>query len=397
MIIANLEEAHRVRSPTAAAAALLLAVVALAPPAAAQAVSPTGDDVARAVRLYDEGRYDEARPILAAIEADGRANGSLLYRLYYCLLRDRAPAARDMLARALASLESELDDAADFEVPFYLANAYINSARRPDATRVAAATVERVESGSLAEPTDPVEMFRLGKLYADLERDDEAARWYAAALDGFTSDPQGAPRPYIEWAATWLGERAGRTGDDRALVRAYSTLLEDGEGTLDDWDRLATAHARLGEWKPAAAAWRKAERANPAEANRPRYCYRLADMAATLELPEALPDGRAIADLDPAAMQEAMSEQVRALAEVHREAAEATTWKKRQRRKLERRVEEIKATFVAVAMRYAIGRHGIREAAFFGGYAPLIFRPREWNLPQPGTAGEDDGDAESSG
>jgi len=35
-------------------------------------------------------------------------------------------------------------------------------------------------------------------------------------------------------------------------------------------------------------------------------------------------------------------------------------------------------------MEYALQGNSIREAAFFGGYAPLVFKDREWRLSRPG-------------
>ena len=360
---------------------LLLSAVLSAAPAIAD------DPAADAVRLYDEGRYAEARPLLEQLHAEGAADGPLLYRLYYCQLNARDPQARDTLTAAVARLESDLPGATDLEVPFYLANAYINQGRRADARRVAGEAVARIDSGSIADPTTPIEMFRLGKLYADVDRDDGAERWYRAALDGFAAQGDAAPRPYVEWAAAWLAERAQAAGDDAATVDLYSTLLEGGKGTMDDWDRLAVAQARTGDLAGAERSWRQAEKANPAEANRARYCYRLAAMARELGgLPTALDDGRTIAELSKDDLQQVLGDQVRALGELRDEVAGMKKVKKRQRRKLEARLDAIHRTFTAAALEFALKRYGIREAAFFGGYAPLIFRPREWRLPEPGSA-----------
>jgi hypothetical protein len=44
---------------------------------------------------------------------------------------------------------------------------------------------------------------------------------------------------------------------------------------------------------------------------------------------------------------------------------------------------EIKPVFTAVALEYAYQRHPIRETAFKGGYAPLIFHSDRWEPVQP--------------
>jgi len=47
-------------------------------------------------------------------------------------------------------------------------------------------------------------------------------------------------------------------------------------------------------------------------------------------------------------------------------------------------VGKAKAVFVAAGLEYALRNLPIRETAFFGGYAPLIFHPQKWSLDQPG-------------
>ena len=75
--------------------ALFLAAAATAPPS----------DAAEAVRLYDAGRYADARVRLEAIEKVRALSGPLLYRLYFCrrVTGDDA-AAKDALERALVAL-----------------------------------------------------------------------------------------------------------------------------------------------------------------------------------------------------------------------------------------------------------------------------------------------------
>ena len=43
---------------------------------------------------------------------------------------------------------------------------------------------------------------------------------------------------------------------------------------------------------------------------------------------------------------------------------------------------QARSTFVGAALEYALRDHDIRETAFLGGYAPLIFHPEEWLLPE---------------
>jgi hypothetical protein len=46
-------------------------------------------------------------------------------------------------------------------------------------------------------------------------------------------------------------------------------------------------------------------------------------------------------------------------------------------------IESIQPVFVAACLEYTARELPIRESAFFGGYAPLIFHESRWRLPEP--------------
>ncbi len=60
-----------------------------------------------ATALYDAGKYAEALPLLEKIDADGNADGLLLYRLYYCQNVTADSRARVTLRRAVELLEAQ--------------------------------------------------------------------------------------------------------------------------------------------------------------------------------------------------------------------------------------------------------------------------------------------------
>ena len=63
------------------------------------------------------------------------------------------------------------------------------------------------------------------------------------------------------------------------------------------------------------------------------------------------------------------------------EVTEGAPLSDEDRVRLRARFAELQPVFVAAALEYAIRGHSIREAAFFGGYAPMIFRAQNWHLP----------------
>jgi tetratricopeptide (TPR) repeat protein len=372
-----------------------------------------------ALQLYGEGRYEEALPLFGALDAAGEADGALLYRLYFCQRHAKDPEARKTQERAREQLEKEAGDSPDLEAPFYLANVYRNVGRLTDMRRVATAATARVESGALPQPGSGVQMFRLGKLYADLGRNDETAAWYSRAIELLADDGAETVPPYAVWAARYLAEQALARDDHDAAAKYYGFLPMDGKDALPDLDNMATASCRAGRYAQAEAAWLQAERLDPANANRSRYSRHLASMAGALgRLPENGPDGRPWKELSKDELQNVMNEKVQAVRKVvasarqaeglmlgvSASAAEALA-QSRSLNKLEKQlglvrekllaslqaeIDEAKPPFVAAGLEFAIKRYGIRETAFFGGYAPLIFKAEQWQVERQieATAGD---------
>jgi tetratricopeptide (TPR) repeat protein len=346
--------------------------------ALASGVGATEDSRARAMRLYDEGRYAEARPLLAELDAAGAADGVLLYRLHYCQLQTNDPAARGTLQRARERLEQEVPTSPTLEAPFYLANAYSNIGRLSDAKRVAAEATARLESGDLPTPQTGIEFFRLGKLYADQGLVAPAVEWYTRAVEVFEDEESAAHGPYADWASRYLAEHA----EPRLGAIHLARTLDPETASQADLDRLAVLQVRAGEFAAAAESWKAAERRDPANANRPRYCGKLAGMAAAIgELPQTAADGRPWAQLDGEELDRVMIDQAALVRGIIAEANQAEKIKKKQRRQMQAQIDEAKSLFVSAGLEFALRRLGIREKAFFGGYAPLIFRPGEWELP----------------
>jgi tetratricopeptide (TPR) repeat protein len=357
--------------------------------AAAALAQVPEDDRARALDLYDGGEYTEALPLLQQLDAAGEADGPLLYRLYYCLRHAGDPAAREALERARTRLEQEVPGATDLEPAFYLANALRNVGRLTDAGSVARHATDRVENGSIPEPVSGVEMFRLGKLYADQERIDEATRWYERAIEALTSgESSAASRPYVNWAGRFLAEQAWQAEDYARCAASLALLQESGLATIEDLDRLAVASFRNGDYARAKSAWQAAERANPTDANRPRYCWRLAGQAERLApLPELAPDERSWAELSQGDLETLMIDQVTRVRETQAEAGDGSSLKKKQRRKMQAEIDDARVLFVTAALEYAARGHSIRELAFFNGFAPMVFHDRQWALIQADASG----------
>jgi len=360
---------------------LVGALTVLTPPVCGAADEAAGVDAKRAEAesLYAQGRYSEALPILEQLDASGDANGPLLYRLTYCQSKTGAPAASEASERrALETLEGELETAPTLEVPFYLSNIYRNTGRIADANRVAAETTERVETGGLPKPETGMDMFQLGKLYADQDRAELATEWYTQAVDALTADGR-VGGPYVRWASRYLAEAAYNRKDHDAAQKYYGTLVDEGEGAGPEFERLAISRARVGMYREAADAWRLVESSNPPDPNRARYAGRLCRLAATLKSQSPLaPSGKPWTELTQQELEELMKQEAGRAMQVYTEAQEAAQPTKEERRAYLAKLKEAKAVFVPAALEYTLRGLDIRQTAFFGGYARLILNRSAW-------------------
>jgi tetratricopeptide (TPR) repeat protein len=349
--------------------------------------SETPDPKREAETLYSEGRYAEARPLLEQLVEAGAATGPLLYRLAYCqrAAGDEAASAETQ-RRALDSLEREVTTAENTEVPFYLVNTYQNLGQDADARRVAAEATARVERDEFPRPDSGNGMFQLGKLYADQGLEQQATEWYAKAVDALTEGGR-AGGTYVRRASRYVAERAFRQREFATAQQYYSSLIDAGEGTAADLDRLAVCSARVGMYEEAAQAWQQAELANPVDPNRPRYGSRLATMAAKLEVvPERAPQGKAWTELTKEELESLLKEQSEQVKATLSEVQQAGEIDKETRQQYRAQLNEIRAVFVPAALEYVLRGHSIRQTSFFGGYAPLILNRKAWRLRKPETA-----------
>jgi tetratricopeptide (TPR) repeat protein len=346
----------------------------------------------KAVRAYDQGNYEEARKGLVELDAAGALNGPLLYRLFFCeKATDHDDDARKALDRARAALEKELAASASLEVAFYLANAYTNLGRAPEARQVAHDMTVKIDSGAYVPPKTAIALFQTGKLYQDQNRQDQASAFYAKAVDAFEL----ADGRYVgsaRWALRYLGNNAFARADFATAEKYLARLTALPGAEAADWDALAAARARLGKYAPAAAAWKASVKLDQAHADDARYAARLAETAAVIApLPEGAPGGAAFRSMGQADLETFLKSQSEAVTASKAKTTAAMQPEKEGAppRSLDPKlrtetVEALLATrrlFVAAALEYGLRGYGIRETAFREGYAVLVFQDTAWELP----------------
>ena len=105
-------------------------------------------------------------------------------------------------------------------------------------------------------------------------------------------------------------------------------------------------------------------------------------MAEELEaLPSLSPSGKPWTHLPRKELEELMLQQAERVKAAVGKVASGEVTGEEGRAGLEREIADAKPVFVRAALEYAVRRYPIRETAFVGGYAPLIFHARRWKLP----------------
>jgi tetratricopeptide (TPR) repeat protein len=338
-----------------------------------------------AIRLYDAGQYSESKPLLEQLVAAGNADGITYYRLYFCQRTSGDTAQQQTLEQARALLEKEVAVAQGFEAAFYLSNTYSNLGLSAEVPRFAAAVTARFEAEDIQAPTTAVEQFRLGKLYADQERARQAEPWFEKALDGFEAADNASFQPYLEWGARWLGERAMAEERFEEAAKQFGRLAESANATLEDLDSLGMASLMVGEYRTATKAWQRAVLINPGNADRYRYGTGLAELCrVTKEIPIS-PDGeRGWDELSGEELDQILTQNAAVVREVKIEAEAIDEVTGEQRKAFNARIQAVRPVFIGAALESMRRRINLREAAFFGGYAPLIFHAQEWRItPAP--------------
>lgn len=375
--------------------AFMMVLLPLAAAPHATPAKPANDDLApvivEAIRLYDQGDYDQAKVDLKGLDAAGAADGPLLYRLFFC---ERATGheedAQKALDRARAVLEKENATPTSIETPFYLANAYANLGKPAEAQSVARDATAKIEAGTLKTPDTPIGSFQVGKLYQDANKPKEAIRAYEKALAGFDLK-DGRYASNARWALRYIGGVKFSSGDYAGSEQSFDRLTKIGDALSSDWSALGSARERQGHYAPAAAAWKSAVKLDPGGADDARYAARLAETAATIAPLPTASAGVDISSMTAADLEAALKTQAQAARDAQKKAfdamkpAEGTTTPRKldpaMRKKLAEDLAGARRLFVATGLEYAVRHQPLRETAFREGYAVLVFQDTEWQLP----------------
>jgi tetratricopeptide (TPR) repeat protein len=348
------------RRHASAALSTLALLLVLAGACAASAAKRAAEEGGR---LYDEGKYDAALPLLEKAADQGIEDGELFYQLGYVYdLKAMADKSRSYREKAIPLLEKKArSKQGTLESWYYLTAVNANLNRSDDVAKAAREGIARFgeKTGLSAE-----DQFRLGRLYQFAGDGSRGAAAYRRSVEAFEAS---AHPNAVLFALALLAD--ART-DFSAHRYAEASKKFDRAASLAPWlaptpYETALSHLGGGELEKAAA-----EFAQERDENLVTEAQYGADVARRLVAAGGATDktseGKNLMELDNAALGEAIQRAADGL-KAARAADPAGKGGGEKARASER-------VFFSLVAEWMLRGNPIREQALSGGYADLIRR-----------------------
>jgi len=315
---------------------------------------------AEGARLYDQGNYDAALPLLEKAVESVRDDGQLYYQLAYIheLKGDseKAKALREkaepLLVRLAASTKGSLEDS------YYLTALYRSQQRTEEMKQAAEAGLKKFAQRIVLSGED---LFRLGRLYEFAGNGPLSATTYRQAVG--LMEKEKSPNPILFALAL----------SSDADTDLQSRRFEDAAGKLERAESLnpksPPAAFRLALVELAAARYPQARSRfgqvqDEATISEAQYG---ADVARHLEScggrVEKTPEGKLFAELDKTALEASLADAARS----YREAKDKEAGGSEKLREAER-------TFFSLSAEWMLRGNSLRDTSLGGNYADLIRR-----------------------
>jgi Tfp pilus assembly protein PilF len=311
-------------------------------------------------KLYDRGEYDAALPLLEKAAAKGLNDGQLQYQLAYIYEskgeRDKARAAREkaepLLAKQVQSGKATLEDS------YYLTALY-RYLQRP--TEMKKTAEDGIKKFAPRPDLSGEDLFRLGRLYQFAGNGELSAATYHKAAQAMAGEKD----PNAVLYALALSSDAGADLQARRYAEAAEKLEKaKGLNPKAPPSSYQIALAELGAGQLEEARQHFAEVHDPDTASEAQYG---ADVAARLQKcggrMEQGADGKPFAEMDNAAVQEALG----AAAQSFREAKQVDQGDPAK-------LQEAERLFFSLAAEWMLRGSSLRDLSLSGNYADLIRR-----------------------
>ena len=157
-------------------------------------------------RLYEQGRFDDARPLYIRLRSRFPEDAELLEKLGWCFSKGQHPDPARAIQYWLISLQFQKSETLQVEV----ARAYIQRNRWNDAVRT-------MLSLTREHPDHPEHWRQLAQMAVQNGKDQDAIKWYQAYVDRRAGDTE---------ARLELAEVLFRTKQYLEALNAYNMVLQ---------------------------------------------------------------------------------------------------------------------------------------------------------------------------
>jgi tetratricopeptide (TPR) repeat protein len=180
------------------------------------------------ISLYDQGRYEEALPVLREERGADGESGAILYRIGYAqgvVERDR-DGMMQTWGEAERLLEEEVssEEGDTLERLYYLSKINLDQREYEPMRKYARLAVERFERGAEAKELAGTDWFRLGRMHEFLREASEAEAAYRRAWSSFQGET-GGQNVYHALTALWIADLDFKNGEYGDAAASYDQAL----------------------------------------------------------------------------------------------------------------------------------------------------------------------------
>ncbi len=178
--------------------------------------------------LYDQGRYEEALPVLREERGADGESGTILYRIGYArwvVERDRDGMMQTWgEAERLLEKEVSSEEGATLERLYYLSKINLDQREYEPMRKYARLAVKRFEQGPEAKGLAGTDWFRLGRMHEFLREASKAEAAYRRAWSSFHGET-GAQNVYHALTALWIADLDFKNGKYMDAATGYDQAL----------------------------------------------------------------------------------------------------------------------------------------------------------------------------
>lgn len=336
-------------------------------------------EIKKADLLYFDKKFDEALHSYLAAYERGCQEGITLYKIAYCYMKTGdSEKEKEFLNAATALLLDETSQTPSLENLFYLANCYLNLAKKEEAIETSKKTMELYENGTLGKLKDATSLFRIGKVYFDAGNLEKGIEHYRKAYQ-LSKKEKFFPVEYMKMILQRLAPYDYKAKHFEGALEEFSGLVEIDPRYDDAYFYLAITAMNLEQYEKAETAWKKVIELGLPNSAEAQYNHRIARAAfEESPLPAAHESEKKFKEMTDEELEAVIVEISQKGMSLKQEASENGN-------DLQAIVDSLKKTkklFTAACSEYIARGLLIRESAITKGFAVQVMKKDPWEIQE---------------